>query len=140
MTTQVYECLFILDSNRYARDPGGVSNGIKEMIQKCGGDVLASRLWNEQKLAYPIDGHRKGTYWLTYFRMPTANLSTYNRQCQLNENVVRNLTIKIDPRLSDVLVEHALGGTVRKTVLAEPVGEVVGGPDVEMAETGEAEE
>lgn len=113
MSTHVYECLFILDSNRYARDPGGVSTGIKDMIQKCGGEVLASRLWNEQKLAYAIDGHRKGTYWLTYFRMPTGNLTTYNRQCQLNENVVRNLTIKVDPRLADVLVDHALGGTSR---------------------------
>lgn len=119
MSTQVYECLFILDSNRYARDPGGVSNGIKEMIQKCGGEVLASRLWNEQKLAYIMDGHRKGTYWLTYFRMPTANLSTYNRQCQLNESVVRNLTIKIDPRLVDVLVDHALGGPAARKLRPE---------------------
>jgi len=131
LSTQVYECLFILDSNRYARDPGGVSTGIKEMIQKGGGEVLASRLWNEQKLAYTMDGHRKGTFWLTYFRMPTANLAGYNRQCQLNENVVRNLTIKIDPRLVDVLVEHALGGTSRKTVLAEPIADVVGiDPDI----------
>lgn len=133
MSTQVYECLFILDSNRYARDAGGVSTGLSEMIQKCGGEVLASRLWNEQKLAYPIDGHRKGTYWLTYFRMPTENVSSYNRQCQLNENVLRNLTIKVDPRLADVLVNHALGGTTLKTKLDtdEPAaeGEVV---DVEV--------
>jgi len=140
LSTQVYECLFILDSNRYARDPGGVSTGIKEMIQKAGGDVLASRLWNEQKLAYPIDGHRKGTFWLTYFRMPTVNLSNYNRQCQLNENVVRNLTIKIDPRLVDVLVEHALGGTIHKTVLAEPIAEAVGVGDPDLADVGELDD
>lgn len=137
MATQVYESLFILDSNRYARDPGGVSNGIKEMIEKCGGEILASRLWNEQKLAYPIDGHRKGTYWLTYFRMETSNVTTFNRQCQLNENVLRHLAVKIDPRLVEVLVEHALGGTTRKTVLAEPIGEPVG---VVEGEPGEGED
>jgi len=37
-------------------------------VKSVGGELLASRLWNEQKLAYPINGHRKGAYWLTYFR------------------------------------------------------------------------
>jgi small subunit ribosomal protein S6 len=84
--------LFILDSNRYARDASGVSGTIPSMIEKLGGEVLANRLWNEQKLAYPIKGHRKGTYWLTYFRLDSARLTEFNRQCRLNENILRNLT------------------------------------------------
>jgi small subunit ribosomal protein S6 len=109
LAENVYECMFILDSNRYARDPGGVSGQIPKMVEDCGGTVLASRLWNEQKLAYPIEGHRKGTYWLTYFRMPTDQLTAFNRACQLNESVVRNLTLKVEPRLIDALVAHARG-------------------------------
>ncbi len=104
--------MFILDSNRYARDPGGVAAQIPHMIQACGGEVLASRLWNEQRLAYPIGGHRKGAYWLTYFRMDTSKVIEFNRACKLNENVVRNLTLKVDPRLVDVLVAHALTESV----------------------------
>ena len=51
LSQKVYECLFLLDSNRYARDPGSVSTGLSEAIEKLEGEVLASRLWNEQKLA-----------------------------------------------------------------------------------------
>ncbi|HRX81218.1 MAG TPA: 30S ribosomal protein S6 [Pirellulaceae bacterium] len=109
MAQNVYECLFILDSNRYARDPGGVSGAIPEMIEGLKGEVLANRLWNEQRLAYPINGHRKGTYWLTYFRLESTRLSEFNRACQLNDNVLRNLTLKVDERLVDTLVDHALG-------------------------------
>lgn len=105
----VYECMFILDSNRYARDPGNVTAAIPEMVQKLGGSVLASRLWNEQKLAYPIEGHRKGTYWLTYFQMDSTRLVEFNRACQLNGNILRNLTLKVEPRLVDALVSHAKG-------------------------------
>ena len=109
MSTKVYEGMFLLDSNRYARDPGGVSGQITQIVEKCGGEILASRLWNEQKLAYPIEGHRKGTYWLTYFRMDSGNLVSFNRECQLNEGVLRNLTLKVDPRLVEALVAHARG-------------------------------
>jgi small subunit ribosomal protein S6 len=101
--------MFILDSNRYARDPAGVSGQIPQMIQACGGEVLASRLWNEQRLAYPVEGHRKGAYWLTYFRMPTDKVVDFNRACRLNDNVLRNLTLRVDPRLVDTLVAHARG-------------------------------
>ncbi|MEO8494279.1 MAG: 30S ribosomal protein S6 [Planctomycetota bacterium] len=109
MAQNVYECLFILDPNRYARDPNGVSAAIPEMVEKFDGEVLANRLWNEQRLAYPINGHRKGTYWLTYFRLESTRLHEFNRACQLNENILRNLTIKVDPRLVDTLVAHASG-------------------------------
>ncbi len=51
MAQNVYECLFILDPNRYARDPNGVSAAIPEMVEKFDGEVLANRLWNEQRLA-----------------------------------------------------------------------------------------
>lgn len=110
MAENVYEGMFLLDSNRYAKNPGGVSEKILELIRGCDGELLASRLWNEQKLAFPIKGHRKGTYWLTYFRMDSSKLTDLDRQSQLNENVLRSLVLKIDPRLVDTLVEHATAG------------------------------
>ena len=109
MASRVYEGLFLLDSNRYARNPGGISKEIDEMIEKCGGEMLASRLWSEQRLAYPIEGHRKGTYWLTYFRLDSLKQGELNRACQLNDNVLRNLVVTVDSRLVSTLVDHAIG-------------------------------
>ena len=65
MAANVYEGMFILDSNRFGRDPEAVSGQIPQMIEEAGGEVLVSRLWEERRLAYPIEGHRKGTYWLS---------------------------------------------------------------------------
>lgn len=121
MAVNVYEGMFILDSNRYARDPVGNSDQITEMITKLGGEILASRLWEERRLAYPIDGHRKGTYWLTYFKLESGELSPLNRQCQLNENIVRTLFLKVDPRITDALVSHALAGPASLRRAPEPV-------------------
>jgi len=120
LAQNVYECMFILDSNSFARDPSGVSGRIPKMVAQFGGEVLASRLWNEQKLAYPIKGHRKGTYWLSYFRMDAGKLVEFRRACQLNEDIVRSLTLKVDPRLVDALVAHARGEGVRRKVEEAP--------------------
>ncbi len=119
MASNVYECLFILDSNRYARDPSGVSGQIPQIVEKCGGETLASRLWVEQRLAYRIEGHRKGTYWLTFFRMDSQKVVDFNRACQLNESIIRNLTTKVEPRLVDTLVAHARGEATRPAAEAE---------------------
>lgn len=109
MAQTVYECMMILDPNAYARDPGSASTGITEMIEQVGGNVLVSRLWNEQKLAYPIEGHRKGVYWLTYIQMESTDMTQLNRQCQLNDLIVRHMAIRIDPRLVDSLLAVARG-------------------------------
>ena len=119
MAENVYEGMFILDSNRYAQDPGGISGQVPKLIEKCGGAVLASRLWNEQKLAYPIRGQRKGTYWLTYFRIQSESLATLTRQSQLNDNILRNLFLKVDARLVDAMVAHATGTATEETLASE---------------------
>jgi small subunit ribosomal protein S6 len=121
----VYEGMYILDSNRYSRDQTGVSGQIPEMVQKLGGEILASRLWEERRLAYPIDGHRKGTYWLTYFKLDSTKLSDLNRQCQLSDSIVRTLFLKVDPRISDALVSHALSGTTVQRRAPEPVAAAI---------------
>lgn len=107
MAENVYEGMFILDSNRYGRDPAAVSGQIDEVIGKAGGTILVSRLWEERRLAYPIKGHRKGTYWLTYFRLEATELAGIERQCRLSDSILRVLFLKVDPRIVDALVAHA---------------------------------
>ena len=112
MAENVYEGMFILDSSRYGRDPEAVSGRILAMIQEAGGEMLVSRLWEERRLAYPIKGQRRGTYWLTYFRLDSNRLTDVERQCRLDENILRKLFLKVEPRIVETLVTHA------QTVLA----------------------
>lgn len=125
MAQNVYEGLFILDPNRYGHDPDGVSGQIPAMIEKLGGEILVSRLWEERRLAYPIKGQRKGTYWLIYFRLDANKLVEVKQQCQINDNLLRGLFLKVEPRIVDTLVEHARAAPVvtmpEETQAAAPV-------------------
>ena len=120
MAQNVYECMVILDSNKYAQNPSGMGQQVPDLVTKVGGEVLVSRLWNEQKLAYPVDGHKKGTYWLTYFRLDATKLAEFSRELRINETVLRTLTLKVEPRLVEALVEHAKGGGRAKPVEEAP--------------------
>ena len=113
MSENIYEALFILDTAKYNRDPETVSNQISETIESMGGQVRVSRLWEERKLAYPIKNHRRGTYWLAYFRLDTDKVADLNRQFQLNGSIIRFLLTTIDPRLEDALVDNALNGPAK---------------------------
>ncbi len=82
----------------------------RRSIQAGAGEVLVSRLWEERRLAYPIAGQRKGTYWLIYFRGPTSMLTALNRQWEIHDGILRHLVLKVHPHLVDVVLEHAKAG------------------------------
>jgi len=124
--THVYEGMFILDPSKYARDPAATSQQISDMVAQNGGTVLASRLWDERKLAYPINGQKKGIYWLTYFKMPGNGIAPLERQCEINDDIIRKLILKVDPRIADALVQHALAGETTSRRSSAPAPAVAG--------------
>ncbi|MDR1493484.1 MAG: 30S ribosomal protein S6 [Planctomycetaceae bacterium] len=113
MSENVYEGLYILNSELYARNPDEVSGQIAKYIENIGGEVLLSRLWDERRLAYPIKGHRRGTYWLSYFKIDPSKIKELSRLFQITESVLRFLFLKLDPRIVEAVVEHAKEGPIK---------------------------
>ena len=110
MGENVYDAMFILDAGRYARDPEGVSGQLSKIIVEEGGEILVSRLWEERRLAFSIKGQRKGVYWLIYFRLNGEKLSALRQRLRLNDTILRMLFVRVDPRIVDTLVAHAMAG------------------------------
>ncbi len=108
MQFNVYEGLFIFDANRYARDHD-LPKIVEKWIADAGGEILVSRLWEERRLAYAIKGHRKGTYWLIYFKTDSQSIKALNRLCEIDDNVLRHMVLKLNPALVDPIIAHATG-------------------------------
>jgi len=124
--TNVYEAMFIFDSNRFARERAAMPAEVEKAIQSAGGEVLVSRMWEERRLAYPIGGQRKGTYWLVYFRGPNSMVAPLNRQWEIQEGMLRHLVLKVHPHLVDAVLEHAKAGPAQPAAVpaAVPAGAV----------------
>ncbi|MCC6492968.1 MAG: 30S ribosomal protein S6 [Pirellulales bacterium] len=118
----VYEGLFILDANKFAREREGVAREVESLVEAVDGEILVSRLWEERRLAYPIKGQRKGAYWLMYFRLPTLRVTELTRACEINDSVLRQLFVKLPPALVDPIIAHAKGETTEPAAEPEVVG------------------
>ena len=77
MPANVYECMFLLDTNKVAGDVPSAAKQLHGILEKNHAEILASRPWNEQRLAYPIKNHKKGLYYLVYFRTEGNNLVAF---------------------------------------------------------------
>lgn len=122
MSENVYEGMFILDSVKYAQNPDAAQKEVLGLLERTHATVLVSRPWQDAKLAYPIDKHKKGLYYLAYFKLDANNLTELNRLCKLNETVIRQLFLKVDPLLVEPLVAMASsdGGTYSRFVDNSP--------------------
>ncbi|MCP4943377.1 MAG: 30S ribosomal protein S6 [Planctomycetaceae bacterium] len=135
MAKNTYETLLILDSNHYARDPGGVSKQVNDILTEAGGEVHVNRLWMEQKLAYPIDKHQKGTYWLAYYEIEGVKIPAIDRALHLAEPVIRHLTVKLEPRLVEPILANARGESIKMSTPTDSnPEEAEGGAETAAAE------
>ncbi len=108
MPVNTYEGMFLLDSAKVAIDWEGSLHQVHEILTKHQAEIVASRQWDERRLAYGIEGHKKGTYLLTYFRADGPRLAEIRHDCQLSDLILRNLILKIHPKLVDQLVNQAM--------------------------------
>jgi small subunit ribosomal protein S6 len=99
-----YEGMFLIHSGRFASNSEEVLASLMEMLEKCAAEVVAHRAWQDGKLAYEIEGQRKGLHYLVMFRMPSEHASQLTRLCQLNDNILRQLIIKHPQVLFDANV------------------------------------
>jgi small subunit ribosomal protein S6 len=105
--------MFLLDTNKVAGDVPAAAAQIKQILERNHAEVLANRPWDERRLAYPIRGHKKGLYYLTYFKVEAKELKNIEHDLHLAELVLRHLVLHVDPKLVDIMLqlardEHAL--------------------------------
>jgi small subunit ribosomal protein S6 len=112
MKENVYECMFILDTGKVGGDVVNAEKQVNSLLEKNHAQVLASRPWDERRFAYPINNHKKGLYYLTYFRTEGKNVASLEKDCALNEMILRMLVLRIEPKWVDTMLaiareEHA---------------------------------
>ena len=109
MANVTYEGMFLLDSNKYAVNPDGIRGEVLALLERIGAKVLATRPWQDGKLSYAIDGHRKGLHFLVYFSMDSLHLVELERLVKFNESILRHMVIKLPVALIEPMLAMATG-------------------------------
>lgn len=118
MAENLYEGMFVLDSGAFTSDHEGAIKQVTDLIENSGGTVSAHRPWQEGRLAYEIDKHRKAVHYLTCFQMPSDRVKDLNRACQLNDIVLRHMFINQPSSIYNAMV-GVLNGEVPEDAVDE---------------------
>src|SRR5437868_9438035 len=79
MADNTYECMVLLDTNKVSGDISAAAQQLHSIFERHSSELLASRQWDERRLAYPVKTHKKGLYYLAYFRTEGKNLVQIER-------------------------------------------------------------
>ncbi len=95
---KTYEGMFLLDAS--ASDFEAAAEPIRNILDRNQAEVLSIKPWDERRLAYEINHRRRGLYVLTYFKAPPEQIVELERDCLLNESILRLLVLRRD-KLTD---------------------------------------
>jgi small subunit ribosomal protein S6 len=93
---RLYEGLFLLNQQSVAADFAATVQYVRDAITATGAELLVVRKWDERKLAYPIQGQKRGVFLLIYFRGPVEKIVNIERDFKLSEHVLRSMIIRAD--------------------------------------------
>jgi len=108
LPVHTYEGMFLLDSAKAAAAWDDTVKQVHDILAKHDSEIVASRQWDERRLAYPVNGHKKGTYLLTYFKADGSKLKEIVSDCHLSDVILRELILKVHPKLEENLVNQAM--------------------------------
>ena len=91
----IYEGMFLLGPSS-ATEPQAALDLVKGFIERHGGQIKVLKKWDERKLAYEVNGQKRGTYVISYFTAPGNAVGPLERDVKLSEDVLRVLVTKAD--------------------------------------------
>ncbi len=123
----VYEGLFL-----FPQAVGGelqfAVDHIQEILAKSDAQIISLCKWDERRLAYEINGNKRGVYFLVYFRALRSALVSIERSCNLSETLLRSIIVRVD-HLTQEQMEAADGTTQIADEIKLRAEQAVGSPE-----------
>jgi small subunit ribosomal protein S6 len=93
--TGLYEGMFLFPQSATANLQDAIDH-LKDILSKVGATIINFRKWDDRRLAYEIDGNKRGVYFLVYFNAPTSSMSELERRCNQSEHLLRMMVTRAE--------------------------------------------
>ncbi len=91
-----YELVIIITPEFDETATAELVDKVKSWITDSGGTLESFEEWGRQKLAYLIQNHKEGQYYLFNFKMEPSAVIALERNFRLQESILRFLIINRD--------------------------------------------
>jgi small subunit ribosomal protein S6 len=95
-TMALYEHVFLARQDLAQAQVDALAETATKIIEDNGGKVVKIETWGLRSLAYRIAKNRKAHYVLIEFDAPTNVVLELERQTQINEDVIRYMTLRVE--------------------------------------------
>ena len=113
---KTYEGMFLLDSGN--PDFHASSEPARTILERNGAEILAFNPWDDRRLAYEIRGRKRGLYVLTYFKAAPEKIAEIERDCRLDERVLRIMLLRHDNLTEEIInAETPATGVARRAAV-----------------------
>jgi small subunit ribosomal protein S6 len=94
-----YELTYVISGVVQQNQVDDIVRKINHLVESNDGDVLEVDEWGNQRLSYEIDRKRSGYYVNMYFKAPGSLIQRLERELQINDDVLRYLTLRMDAKM-----------------------------------------
>jgi small subunit ribosomal protein S6 len=108
----MYELTYIVNSVLSDDQIKDLVQKVTQYIAEGGGEIVEVDEWGSRRLAYPLQKKRNGYYVNMYFRAPGTYIARIERALEIDDNILRYLTLRMDPKMVRAYTEQ-----VKRTVL-----------------------
>ena len=92
----LYEHVFLARQDLAQAQVDALAETATNIIESNGGKVVRTETWGLRNIAYRIQKNRKAHYVALDFEAPGPVVAELERQTQINEDVIRYVTIRVD--------------------------------------------
>jgi small subunit ribosomal protein S6 len=132
-----YETTFIVNAALEDATIEPIINSTIEFIQNNGGSITTLDKWGRRRLAYPIQKKHNGYYVYAMYDAPATLVPQLERYFQLEENVLRHLTLKMSPQAIEFRKNFLINRQERMTVGGEAPAPAAAIPDAILEDDAE---
>ena len=131
-----YELTYIIDTAVEENARKELIEKFSELIKANGGEIekVDETFWGKRRLAYAINDKTEGYYVLVTMKAPSDLPREIERNLEINENILRYLTIKLEEKKHSVKPRPVRVAPAAPVAEAE-VAEVTEAPAEEVVET-----
>lgn len=100
--TRKYETVFIVRATLDDESVDRCVNTVEEFLKNQGGKIISTDKKGRKRLSYEVNKLRDGFFVVLRYEVKPTSITAFKRMIQLNEDIIRSITVALDERALQV--------------------------------------